>query len=480
MVRKSARSVNQTITNQYVVNEEYLRELIEQDNDFEPYPELLPSEKAQLESDNENDASMFTVEKILDKRKEGRRIFYLVKWEGYAEDQATWEPLSNLQNVKELLKEFDRQFELGVMNNNSTNVSVNPNNSTNNDNDRNMEFTQDNDEMQYMVQRNSHDKLIPISSKSKSIKKGWSKKFEKQHSQYDAISVNQTLEKHSCVKTEPLSQKIKAKKQGSKSQEIIEDTEEQIKILNKQKEIIKQQQYQIEEQLQILEQIKQHNKIRQLSLQCGIKSNTNNVDTQVSPEKSRSQAKLTKTKNLTYKRGKQSVLKQISQQQQTDGLGQSDLMAKANPKKPGRKKKNAIVNDTTNEAQTNQDQSEQFDPTCCEINTEEINELVQDELPQEGVLEFDTPVSIKSAKMINGQINIVIEWQVRKNGFKPLESMITNDQAKQKCPNLLVDFYESKISSIKSQNVTTADQQKDNQKYSKQIQNPEQEQISKS
>jgi len=39
---------------------------------------------------------MFTVEKILDKRREGRRIFYYVKWEGYGEDQATWEPLSNL------------------------------------------------------------------------------------------------------------------------------------------------------------------------------------------------------------------------------------------------------------------------------------------------------------------------------------------------------------------------------------------------
>ena len=87
---------------------------------------------------------MFTVEKILDKRREGRRIFYYVKWEGYGEDQATWEPLSNLQNVKELLKEFDRQFELGVMNNNSTNVSVNPNSSStnnNNDNDRSMTFT---------------------------------------------------------------------------------------------------------------------------------------------------------------------------------------------------------------------------------------------------------------------------------------------------------------------------------------------------
>lgn len=48
----------------------------------------------------------------MDKKKEGRKNLYLVKWEGFEEKDATWEPLSNLGNVKELIKEFDRQYDL--------------------------------------------------------------------------------------------------------------------------------------------------------------------------------------------------------------------------------------------------------------------------------------------------------------------------------------------------------------------------------
>ena len=51
---------------------------------------------------------MFTVEKIIDKKKDGRRTLYLIKWEGFNEKDATWEPLSNLGNVKELVKDFER------------------------------------------------------------------------------------------------------------------------------------------------------------------------------------------------------------------------------------------------------------------------------------------------------------------------------------------------------------------------------------
>ena len=38
----------------------------------------------------------YEVEAILNMKKEGRRILYLVKWKGYNESHNTWEPLSNL------------------------------------------------------------------------------------------------------------------------------------------------------------------------------------------------------------------------------------------------------------------------------------------------------------------------------------------------------------------------------------------------
>jgi hypothetical protein len=62
----------------------------------------------------------------LDKKKEGRKNLYLVKWEGFEEKDATWEPLANLGNVKELIKEFDRQFDLQANGNQqSTNLTTN-------------------------------------------------------------------------------------------------------------------------------------------------------------------------------------------------------------------------------------------------------------------------------------------------------------------------------------------------------------------
>ena len=53
----------------------------------------------------------FNVEKILDKRKLGNKCEYLVKWENYPESDATWEPLANLRNVKDMVKEFNAELE---------------------------------------------------------------------------------------------------------------------------------------------------------------------------------------------------------------------------------------------------------------------------------------------------------------------------------------------------------------------------------
>jgi hypothetical protein len=59
------------------------------------------------------DEEEFEVEYILDKRiRRSRRqkiqVEYLVKWKGYPEHDATWEPLENLQNASEVIKEFER------------------------------------------------------------------------------------------------------------------------------------------------------------------------------------------------------------------------------------------------------------------------------------------------------------------------------------------------------------------------------------
>jgi hypothetical protein len=61
-----------------------------------PEPEFVDEEEPAWE-----------VESILRKRRRGRRVEYLVKWAGYPIEEATWEPLENLQNADEAIQEFE-------------------------------------------------------------------------------------------------------------------------------------------------------------------------------------------------------------------------------------------------------------------------------------------------------------------------------------------------------------------------------------
>lgn len=47
------------------------------------------------------------VEKILDKKRENRKVYYLVQFVGDPESEAVWMHRSELQNCSELIKEFE-------------------------------------------------------------------------------------------------------------------------------------------------------------------------------------------------------------------------------------------------------------------------------------------------------------------------------------------------------------------------------------
>lgn len=56
-----------------------------------------------------NSQEEYEVEKILDKCYSKKRVYYQIKWNGYPKSQSTWEPLSNLNNLKEDIKEYERR-----------------------------------------------------------------------------------------------------------------------------------------------------------------------------------------------------------------------------------------------------------------------------------------------------------------------------------------------------------------------------------
>jgi len=52
----------------------------------------------------------FKVEKILNKRMIREKEKFLVRWKGYMAEEDTWESRENLENAKELVKEFEREY----------------------------------------------------------------------------------------------------------------------------------------------------------------------------------------------------------------------------------------------------------------------------------------------------------------------------------------------------------------------------------
>ena len=51
----------------------------------------------------------YKVDHIRDSKMFGRTLKYLVRWKGYGEGEDTWEPLSNLANSSQVVKEFHSQ-----------------------------------------------------------------------------------------------------------------------------------------------------------------------------------------------------------------------------------------------------------------------------------------------------------------------------------------------------------------------------------
>jgi len=51
------------------------------------------------------------VERILNKRKVRGKDKYLVRWKGFMVESDTWEGKENLENAKEAIEEFEKEYQ---------------------------------------------------------------------------------------------------------------------------------------------------------------------------------------------------------------------------------------------------------------------------------------------------------------------------------------------------------------------------------
>jgi hypothetical protein len=57
----------------------------------------------------EGDQPEWEVEYIKDSRLRRGKLQYLIKWKGYPQEESTWEPVDNLQNAEDLVKDFHKR-----------------------------------------------------------------------------------------------------------------------------------------------------------------------------------------------------------------------------------------------------------------------------------------------------------------------------------------------------------------------------------
>jgi len=60
-------------------------------------------------------------------------------------------------------------------------------------------------------------------------------------------------------------------------------------------------------------------------------------------------------------------------------------------------------------------------------------------------IQDDVPFKLVTAKLTDNVVTCLVEWMVRKDGTKPADSFISNKVLREKCPHLLLDFYESRL-----------------------------------
>jgi hypothetical protein len=73
------------------------------------FPARIQELRPEVDPAEFNDAgeAQYEVERILRKRRRGRSIEYLVKWQGWPLEEVTWEPLENLQNCQDAIDDFE-------------------------------------------------------------------------------------------------------------------------------------------------------------------------------------------------------------------------------------------------------------------------------------------------------------------------------------------------------------------------------------
>ena len=96
----------------YACHDVFHVSLLVKDNPRDPamQPQEAPEGWLPVPDAQGNPTDQYEVDYIMAQRGSGDSAYYLVKWRGYPENAATWEPLENLKNCKAFLRAWRRRL----------------------------------------------------------------------------------------------------------------------------------------------------------------------------------------------------------------------------------------------------------------------------------------------------------------------------------------------------------------------------------
>eukprot|EP00347_Sterkiella_histriomuscorum_P012339 403368972 len=540
----------------YANQDDYLDEIIGDASIKEAKRQKMPGKVAQQKPGSgvpggvENDSSseddnFFAVERIIDKRQKGKRVQYLVKWENYGEEANTWEPVSNLRNVKDLIVEFEKKIEMQVNINNQSsstcisnhaaissgqgdmqmqNVSGQTSENTKNNNANNKYGTSLNSKVikkQIKLKENGNPIKDLTQKKLNNLKKCIGKQAKNSLQQNCSKAVQNSLDQlmspmalvdeNQQQNGNNIPMEVDHPNPPGSDNLLDSDMKKRLLDIQLQKELLQQQQQKIQEQellmmqlfeqqqeqerqkrLQIQQQQQQQIKEQQERIQREILKNNNQSENNQQQQQHQQQqtSSINNFNNATFNSSIPENTSSCLNQQQQPLTIQDPIQAssenQANEKKFMGKKRairkmgslsQALASQQTTNVQQQvgfgnlQHQQQQTDlisvtPVNSSNNIQayqqkqpqqEIEEIKDDQPIQQqqvattiiaeckGSFETDIPERVYSAKMSKHCIEVTIEWQVRADGVKPLPTQYSNNEVKERCPKLLVDFYESRI-----------------------------------
>ena len=159
--------------------------------------------------------NFYEVDYIKDRRKANGRYEYLIKWKDYGDEECTWEPLSHLVFMKELVEKFDNDYENGNLPENlrkeKNDVDVNDRINENEQREKNLELN-DEKEIENIINnvKNKRKRINlgrkrnkeELKKKMENFKDIKMKKLEENEKDIALYKIDEKLEKILAVKSE--------------------------------------------------------------------------------------------------------------------------------------------------------------------------------------------------------------------------------------------------------------------------------------